>query len=125
MASFDGAILFWEEIGEPPYRIDRMLTQLRLAGHLGNLAGMVVGGLTDCVAEAGKPTLSIEEVILEVTAGTSYPILLGLPFGHIPRPVTLPVGVAAHVEADRKGGSVVVEEAATRVRRALPRSRSA
>jgi muramoyltetrapeptide carboxypeptidase len=109
----DGAVLFWEEVGEPPYRIDRMLTQLRLAGHIEGLAAMLVGGLTECAPQEGKPSLEVEQIILDVTAGTGYPILFGLPFGHIPRPLTLPLGVPARVEADAGRSAVVIEEAAT------------
>ena len=109
----DGAVLFWEEVGEPPYRIDRMLTQLRLGGQLERLAGMVVGGLSDCAPMQGRPSLSVERIVLDVTEGTDYPILFGLPFGHIPRPLTLPLGVTALVEADERSGRLVVEDAAT------------
>jgi muramoyltetrapeptide carboxypeptidase len=109
----DGAVLFWEEVGEPPYRIDRMLTQLRLSGHLDGLAALLVGGLTDCVPPEGRPSLTVQQVVLEVTAGTRYPILFGLPFGHVLRPWTLPLGVRTRVEADEQRGRIVVEEAAT------------
>lgn len=118
LPSFDGSIFFWEEVGEPPYRIDRQLTQLRLAGHLDNLAGMVVGQLTDCLPEQARPSLTVEQAILEVTAGTDYPILFGMPFGHVPRQITLPIGIQALLETGETSGRLVFEEAATRSARA-------
>jgi muramoyltetrapeptide carboxypeptidase len=113
LPSLDGAVLFWEEVGEPPYRIDRMLTQLRLAGHLSKLSAMIVGGLTDCGPHRPGASLTIEQILRDVLDGTDYPVVLGLPVGHIPRPITVPLGVRARVEASAATAALVVEEAAT------------
>lgn len=98
---WDGCVLFWEDLNEPPYRIDRMLQQLRLAGKLKNLAGMIVGRLAGCEAKPPAPGRPMNEIILEATAGTRYPILMRFPAGHIPRKRTLLMGVPAEVDTRR------------------------
>jgi muramoyltetrapeptide carboxypeptidase len=75
----DGAVLLLEEVGEAPYRIDRMLTQLELAGAWERVAGVVIGELTNCKAD-DSPTAN--EVVHERLAGLSVPVLVDLPVGH-------------------------------------------
>jgi muramoyltetrapeptide carboxypeptidase len=101
-ASWDGCILFWEDLNEEPFRIDRMLNHLRLAGKLKNLAGMIVGRLRGCRPKPPTPGLPLKEILLEATAGTSYPIVLDFPCGHIPRKRTLLMGVPAEVDTGRR-----------------------
>ncbi|MBI3449825.1 MAG: LD-carboxypeptidase [Acidobacteria bacterium] len=100
-SSWDGCILFWEDLNEPPYRIDRMLQQLRLAGKLARLAGMVVGTLRGCKAVPPTAGWPMSKIILEATAGTRYPIVTGFPTGHIPRKRTLLMGVPAELDTQR------------------------
>ncbi|MGH9869432.1 MAG: S66 peptidase family protein [Candidatus Polarisedimenticolia bacterium] len=96
------AILFWEEIGEEPYRIDRMLTQLRNAGKLDRLRGMLVGSLTGCEAAAGKPSLAIREILLELAQVATFPIVWNVRAGHMPRKITLLLGSPASLNTYRK-----------------------
>jgi len=100
--SWDGCILFWEDLNEPPYRIDRMLQQLRLAGKLKNLAGMIVGKLAGCGAKPPTAGWPIREIVLEAAAGTSYPIVMDFPCGHIPRKRTLLMGVPADLRTSAR-----------------------
>ena len=104
--SYDGCILFWEDIGEEPYRIDRMLTQLRNAGKLDRLAGMLIGSLTGCDAPAGKPSLSVRQAVAEVTAAGRYPVIWNIKAGHLRERIVLPLGAAAQL--DTKRGDAVV-----------------
>ena len=99
---FDGSILFWEEFNEPPHRIDRMLTQLRLAKKLEGLAGMIVGRLARCGPGRGSPALPLREMLLDAAAGTRYPIVTDFPCGHIPRKRTLLLGVPAEISTARR-----------------------
>jgi len=103
---YRGAILFWEEIGEEPFRLDRMLTQLRNAGKLDHLSGMVIGSLTGCRAAPGKPSLRVREIIGEIASGTTFPIVWNIRAGHVARKVTLPLGVAGTLDTAR--GSLTV-----------------
>lgn len=87
-----GKILFIEEIGERLYHVDRMLVQLKRAGYLSQLKGLIIGGFTDCdeaKLEIGK---TVEELVLEHCAGTNYPIAFDFPAGHIPANFALPFG---------------------------------
>ncbi len=97
-----GKILFLEDIDEAPYRIDRMLTQLRLAGKFDACAGVVLGAWTRCEAGEGKPTLSIVEIIREVVAGHGNPVVAGLPAGHCSPTLTLPLGVRYRLDPDAR-----------------------
>jgi muramoyltetrapeptide carboxypeptidase len=96
-----GAILLIEEIAEPPYRIDRMLTHLRLTGVLDQVAGVVVGRLLRCDAPQGRPPLPIEAtaVVAERLADLDVPVAAGAPVGHGDRNVALPLGLEAVLDA--------------------------
>ncbi len=95
-------IIFLEDIDEAPYRIDRMLTQLRLAGKFDACAGVVLGAFTRCEAGEGKPTLSIGEIVREIVAGHGKPVLAGLPAGHCSPTLTLPMGVRYRLDPDAR-----------------------
>jgi muramoyltetrapeptide carboxypeptidase len=90
-----GAVVFWEEINEAPYRVDRMLTHLRLSGNLAGIAGMIVGHVVDKGDWNGWPALVDENL-----SGYSWPLAWGLPSGHVPQNWTLPLGLSARLEAD-------------------------
>lgn len=99
----DGAVLLIEEIGERPYRIDRQLTQLALAGAFDGLRAVVVGDLVGCAEKDGAgPTA--EEVIAERFAARGVPVLAGAPVGHGARNRALPLG--ARVRVDTAAGTV-------------------
>ena len=108
-----GKILFLEDTGEAPYRIDRMLVQLKLAGKLAECAGVVWGTCTDCTPALSsfEVNLSISDLVDELLGDIGKPVLAGLVFGHTKQKVTLPFGVAAEMDAGAKTVSVV--EAAT------------
>jgi muramoyltetrapeptide carboxypeptidase len=96
----EGALLFLEEVGEAAYRIDRLLSQLRLAGVLGSVAGIVVGGITE-VPDAGTEHVpGIGEVLHDLLGGLGIPVAYGFPFGPVDDNWTLPVGVRARLDAD-------------------------
>ena len=101
LPDFTGAILFVEETNEAEYRIDRMLTQLSLAGILPKLAGFVFGQCTSCTATGvsyGGFTLS--EVLQQHLAPLGIPAFQGALFGHIANQFSLPVGARAEIDAD-------------------------
>lgn len=101
-----GAILLVEEVGEPPYKVDRMLTHLRRAGMLAGLAGVVVGQFTDC---ADEWEVSIVDVLRDRLGDLGVPVLGGLPIGHGYGQITVPFGVPATL--DSAAGTLTVEPA--------------
>jgi muramoyltetrapeptide carboxypeptidase len=104
-------ILFVDEVGERPYRIDRMLTQLRQAGLLSRASGIVFGELPRCDEPGGSGPL-VRTIVADVLADIPGPILFGLHSGHTDGVcLTLPFGVRAHVVASN-APELVIEEAA-------------
>lgn len=109
-----GAILFLEETGEEPYDVDRMLTQLLLAGKLEQVAGIIFDRCPNCKPADYKPafynTLSLEEVLEDRLGKLRCPVIFGLNVGHEADKPTLPIGVQVTLDADRK--LFIFEEAA-------------
>jgi muramoyltetrapeptide carboxypeptidase len=97
-APMDGAVLFWEEVNEEPFRIDRMLGHLRLAGRLQKLRGMVVSRLVNCVAKDPRNEMPLREILEAHLAGTTYPVVTDFPAGHCPGKTTLPLGRSVRLD---------------------------
>jgi len=89
-----GAILAIEDVGEAPYRIDRMLCHLRLSGALEDVAGVIGGQFTDCHPPADQPRPTVAAVLQEAFQDAPYPVALDFPFGHGPTSGVLPVGTS-------------------------------
>ncbi|WP_203711328.1 S66 peptidase family protein [Asanoa siamensis] len=106
MPDLSGAILLIEEVQEPLYKIDRMLTHLRRAGSLDGLAGVALGQFTDCSDDWGT---GLTTMLLDRLGDLGIPILGGLPIGHGPGQLSVPVGALATVDADT--GLLTVEAA--------------
>lgn len=96
-----GKILFIEDIGEKTYRLDHMLTHLRLAGKFDDCAGVVLGHFTDCPIEFPEFGLSIEQIVRDVVAPCGKPIFSGFQAGHALPNLTLPLGVQCRMDADQ------------------------
>jgi muramoyltetrapeptide carboxypeptidase len=92
-------ILLLEDVNEEPFRIDRMLCQLRLAGKLAAARGVLLGAFTNCVARAPKESLTLMEVFGEYFDHLGVPVLGGFPAGHIPQQPTLPIGGRVRLDA--------------------------
>lgn len=96
MPSLAGAVLLIEDVGERPYRLDRMWTHLKLAGALEGVAGVVLGEFTDC--EEKEPTFTSAEVLSELVGALGVPAVSGLHIGH--GAVNQPVVLGARVRLD-------------------------
>ena len=94
----DGKLLFLEDVGERPYRIERMLTQLKMAGKLDGVAGVVFGDFTNC---AGEGPRDVREVIFDLFRDARYPVVMGLPAGHGEENVALPFGVKMRLDGGK------------------------
>ncbi len=96
-----GKILFLEDVNEEPFRIDRMLLQLHLAGKLKHLKGVVLGGFTRCVPRSIATSFSTEEVLKQYLGGLNIPVMSGFAAGHLPDQATLPFGSKVRLDASQ------------------------
>jgi muramoyltetrapeptide carboxypeptidase len=99
MPNTEGAILFLEDIGEAPYRVDRMLTQLKLAGILDNLAGFIFGQCTNCGPGETYGSLTLEQILEDHIKPLGIPAWSGAWIGHVEPIWTLPIGGGVTVDA--------------------------
>lgn len=90
---FSGRLLFIEDIGEAPYRIDRMLTQMKLAGKFSGMNGLMLGNFSGCGDQE-----EISAIVENIFYDQEIPILAGLPAGHGPRSIMMPMGVEAALD---------------------------
>jgi muramoyltetrapeptide carboxypeptidase len=95
-----GAILFLEEINEYIYRVERMLSTLRLCGALSQLSGVVIGKFTKCEPGDGFASHTLDEVFDDYFLPLNVPVYRGAMIGHIRRKFTVPVGAEAEIDAD-------------------------
>lgn len=94
-------ILFLEEANEEPYSIDRMLTQLKLAGVLNNISGFVFGKCVRCDAEEPQKAFLFKEVLEQHIKPLGIPAFYGAMIGHIENKYTMPIGIEAEIDADK------------------------
>jgi muramoyltetrapeptide carboxypeptidase len=110
LAPWDDTILLIEDVGERPYRLDRLVQQLRDSGALRRVKGVLLGTFPKCDEPGGG--LTAREVLADLFADTPGPVLFGVPTGHVDGPaLTLPLGVMAMIDAGREA-RLVIEEAA-------------
>ena len=107
---FTGAILFLEDVEEQPYRVDRMMTSLKLAGIFDRVRGVVFGTCSDCNPSAGYASFTLEEILNDHLKPLKVPAWQGAMIGHNMPQWTLPVGV--EVEIDAAGGTLTMMEPA-------------
>ncbi len=93
---YGGALVFWEETNEPPYKLDRMLTHLRLSGNLAAVEGMIVGHLVPHVEDTDAA--EGRSLVADSLAGFRWPLAWGLAAGHSRPNRTLPLGLPARLE---------------------------
>ena len=104
LPDFKDSILFLEDVGESVYRIDRMLTQLKLAGILDNISGFIFGQCTDC--KAGENSLTLNQVLDDHIKPLGIPAYYGAMISHEAKNVTIPVGMNAEMNADSMSFSI-------------------
>ena len=108
LPSFKNAILFLEEVNEPPYKVDGMLTHLVLADALRGVRGVALGDFTKCVPRPHRRELPLTAVLTDHLEPLGGPILRGFPAGHGARNTPLPMGACAVLDPRR--GTLVYEE---------------
>ncbi|MFK7783695.1 MAG: LD-carboxypeptidase [Crocinitomicaceae bacterium] len=100
LPDWNDKVLFLEDVGEEPYRIDRMLTQLKLAGVFGQISGLVLGNFRQCTPEEPDRSFTLEEVFEQHFSKVQFPVFYGAQIGHIRNKFTVPVGVRVRIDAD-------------------------
>lgn len=114
LPSLEGAVFFFEEVNEAPYRIDRFLTQLVLGRHLDKVAGIAVGHCRGCEPTQDQEECdyqqSLDDVLRDRLLPLGVPVIAGLPFGHASNNATLPFGCMATL--DGEGGDLKIDEPA-------------
>lgn len=100
LPAFDGKILFLEDVSEAPYRIDRMMSTLKLMGALDRIAGFVWGECSDCNPGGGYGSLTIEQILDHYLKPLKIPAYRGAMIGHIREQFILPVGGEVELDAD-------------------------
>ena len=110
LPTWENSILFVEEVGEEVYRIDRMLTQLKLAGILDKISGFIFGQCTKCEAEKPQESLTLPQVLSDHIRPLKIPAWYGSMVGHIRDKFTLPIG--KQVEIDANSGTIRLLESA-------------
>ncbi|MEL6613330.1 MAG: LD-carboxypeptidase, partial [Bacteroidota bacterium] len=115
LPSFEGHILFLEDIGEDVYRVDRMMTQIAQAGLLDGLTGFVFGSCRGCGNDVDSVgTFTFEEIVRQHIEPLGIPAILGAPIGHITDKLTMPIGAMAELNAST--GEISLTEAAVKER---------
>lgn len=101
---FDGAILFWEEVGEPLHNIARFLTHLKYAGVLDKISGMLIGKITyiKVMREKEIVTPTAKELVLDVLKDYDFPIMANLDFGHFTVNIPMPTGIKVSFDTSKK-----------------------
>lgn len=97
---FQDAIMFIEDIGEDPYRIDRMMSTLMLNGTLGKIKGFIFGQCSDCVPGGGYGSLTVDQVMDDYILPLGIPAYTGAMIGHLPKQFIVPVGAPVQMDAD-------------------------
>jgi len=112
--SFKNRILFFEDLDEVPYRFDRMLTHLLNAGLLQQVAGIAIGNNPDCEDPKAKTCKEYRQTLTDVfkerLLPLKVPVVMNLPFGHVPFNATIPVGIRATLDGDKR--ELIVTESA-------------
>ncbi len=110
LPNFEGGILFLEDVGEEPYSIDRMLTQLKASRVFDNVNGIILGNFRKCIAEEPHRSFTLEEVFEQHFKPMAIPVFYGAQIGHTVNKFTVPLGVRAEMDAD-KGSFQLLETA--------------
>ena len=98
--NYEGKIMFLEEVAEEPYRVDRMLTQLKLAGVFDRVSGLILGTFRKCIAEEPDRSFTLEEVFEQHFSTFEKPVFYGAQIGHTKNKFTVPIGAVAEMNAE-------------------------
>jgi muramoyltetrapeptide carboxypeptidase len=102
MPEFENSILFIEDIGENPYKIDRYLSQLKQAGILNRIKGAILGEFIDCDPEPDdKDSFPVQDILLDYFESLSIPVLANFPYGHGMKKISMPLGLPVSFDTNK------------------------
>lgn len=99
--NWNNKLLFLEEIKEEPYRVDRMLWQMKQASVFEKISGLIIGSFRDCVPEEPEKSFTLDQIFHQHFENAPFPVFQGSSFGHITPKFTLPIGILAEMDADQ------------------------
>ena len=100
---YSGAVLFIEDVGEEPYKIDRYLAHLKQAGVFDRISGLILGNFIDCQDEnESRKHISVKEVLEEYFTGLPFPVLYNFPYGHGMKKLSMPIGAQVSLDTERR-----------------------
>jgi muramoyltetrapeptide carboxypeptidase len=99
--NYENTILFIEEVGEKPYRIDRNLAQMKQAGIFNKISGLILGNFIDCENGKNEPSFTVEEIFHDYFSESSYPVIMNFPYGHNGIMMSIPIGIRAIIDFDK------------------------
>jgi muramoyltetrapeptide carboxypeptidase len=97
-------VLFWEDVGEETYRLDRMLTQLERSGTLDGLQAMVIGSISPGARGGSESPEAVAGWLEDRFRGAPFPVVRGFPAGHLDRPRTIPLGARVRLDVHEGAG---------------------
>jgi len=99
---YSGAVLFLEDVGEKPYKIDRYLAHFKQAGIFEQINALILGEFIDCKDEQNDDAFSLEDILLDYFSDAPFPVLMNFPYGHGGVKITMPVGVSTQIDTGKK-----------------------
>ena len=99
---FNNAILFLEDVGEKPYKIDRYFAHLKQTGVFDKISGLILGDFLDCEDEDDESAFSIQSIIEEYFSDASYPVIQNFPYGHGDVKISMPIGANAILDTKKQ-----------------------
>lgn len=103
-------IVFFEDIDERPYKVDRCLAQMKISGDFEKLQGVLLGQFGGCEPEEGKPSQNVEQVFADYFGKLKVPVVMNLPFGHVQRQWTMPYGAKYEIDARKDRAKIRMTE---------------
>jgi muramoyltetrapeptide carboxypeptidase len=99
--NYENTILFIEEVGEKPYKIDRNLAQLKQAGIFNKINGLILGNFIDCDDSKTEHSFTVEEIFRDYFVKSNYPVIINFPYGHNGVMMSIPIGIRALIDGDK------------------------
>jgi len=99
---YSGSVLFLEDVGEKPYKIDRYLAHLKQAGIFDQINALILGEFIDCEDKQNDKSFSLNDILLDYFSNAPFPVLMNFPYGHGKVKITMPVGVTAQIDTSKK-----------------------